>query len=212
MYLSNKYSRWYYNIVNNALSRTTLIGYSEKHHIIPKSLGGNDKKENLARLTAREHFICHWLLTRMVEGEHLIKMKRALWRMLVKGADFQQRYRPNSHVYEKLRLQYGSLRKGTITPEDVKKKISNANKGKPAWNKGIPRTLEEKRLMSASRKAVANKVGVWNLGIPHSAETIKKLTEKAKLRKKYTCLHCDKEVAGSNYFRWHSDNCRLKVQ
>ena len=34
------------------------IGYYEKHHIQPKSLGGSNKKENLVRLTAREHFIC----------------------------------------------------------------------------------------------------------------------------------------------------------
>lgn len=36
--------------------------YYETHHIIPKCLGGNDSNSNLAVLTAREHFICHWLL------------------------------------------------------------------------------------------------------------------------------------------------------
>jgi 5-methylcytosine-specific restriction endonuclease McrA len=38
------------------------LDYIEKHHIIPKCLGGNDSEENLTRLTAREHYIAHWLL------------------------------------------------------------------------------------------------------------------------------------------------------
>lgn len=34
--------------------------YTEKHHIIPKSLGGDNSKTNLVVLTGRQHFICHW--------------------------------------------------------------------------------------------------------------------------------------------------------
>lgn len=67
MYLQNKYTRWYYNIVNAAQNRS-INGYVEKHHIIPKSLGGSNKKINIVSLTAREHFICHWLLTKMTHG------------------------------------------------------------------------------------------------------------------------------------------------
>ena len=35
--------------------------YYEKHHINPKWLGGNDTKDNLILLTAKEHFIAHLL-------------------------------------------------------------------------------------------------------------------------------------------------------
>lgn len=38
--------------------------YFEKHHIIPRSLGGSDEEQNLTLLTAREHFLCHWLLAK----------------------------------------------------------------------------------------------------------------------------------------------------
>jgi hypothetical protein len=34
----------------------------EKHHIIPRSLGGEDLSENIIVLTLREHFIAHLLL------------------------------------------------------------------------------------------------------------------------------------------------------
>jgi Straboviridae homing endonuclease len=37
--------------------------YYENHHIIPRCLGGLDVKENLVLLTAKEHFVCHKLLT-----------------------------------------------------------------------------------------------------------------------------------------------------
>ena len=36
--------------------------YKERHHIIPKCMGGNNEKDNLIDLYAREHFIAHKLL------------------------------------------------------------------------------------------------------------------------------------------------------
>ena len=56
MYLTNKYSRWYYNIIKNSKNRI-LTAYSERHHIIPRSLGGNDSLENIAIHTPM-HTIC----------------------------------------------------------------------------------------------------------------------------------------------------------
>lgn len=43
-------------------------GYSEKHHIQPRCLGGNDSHENIVTLPARAHFIAHVLLTKMHPG------------------------------------------------------------------------------------------------------------------------------------------------
>ena len=48
-------------IIERARTRI-LTGYKERHHIIPKCMGGNDSAENLVDLTAREHFIVHLLL------------------------------------------------------------------------------------------------------------------------------------------------------
>lgn len=57
----------YEKIYNQIIERAKLSNrikskenYFEKHHIIPKCLGGDNEKENLVLLTAREHFICHW--------------------------------------------------------------------------------------------------------------------------------------------------------
>ena len=51
--------------------------YKEKHHVIPKCLGGLNEKSNLIELTAREHFLCHCLLCEIdPENE---KLKYALY-------------------------------------------------------------------------------------------------------------------------------------
>lgn len=55
-----------------------IDGYSERHHILPRSFGGNNSKENLIRLTARQHFIAHKLLWNAYKGS---KMGRAYYYM-----------------------------------------------------------------------------------------------------------------------------------
>jgi hypothetical protein len=74
------YQNIYYSIIEKAKTRI-LTEYFEEHHIIPKSLGGNNSKENKVLLTAREHFICHWLLWRFSEGKDKIKMGHAFGMM-----------------------------------------------------------------------------------------------------------------------------------
>ena len=56
------YIRVYNELVGNAQTRQAPDCYTERHHIVPRCLGGSDEKENIVVLTAREHFIAHWLL------------------------------------------------------------------------------------------------------------------------------------------------------
>jgi hypothetical protein len=64
-FVNNKYLKWYSLIIESAKTRSKNK-YTESHHIIPKCMGGSNKKDNLVRLTYREHFLCHWLLTKFV--------------------------------------------------------------------------------------------------------------------------------------------------
>lgn len=94
MFIQNKYTTWYYNIINKAKSENRVKSknqYFEKHHIVPKSLGGNNSKENLVLLTAREHFIIHWLLVNMTEDLNKCKMWYALANMRRKSKYNNQR-------------------------------------------------------------------------------------------------------------------------
>ena len=101
MYLQNKYTRWYYNIIQRAQSRILPADvYTEKHHIIPSSLGGSNSISNIASLTSREHFICHLLLTKMTTGNNLFKMKHAVSMLMNAKNIGKGRYVPSSRLYE----------------------------------------------------------------------------------------------------------------
>lgn len=108
IFIDNKYTHWYYLIISQAKNRK-VFGYTEKHHVIPKSLGGSNKSSNLVSLTAREHFICHRLLTKMVEGLDRQKMIHAWWAMSTLKKDCQNRYRLTASQYQLVREEYSKL-------------------------------------------------------------------------------------------------------
>ena len=60
--MSTKYKKHYDLLITKRTDQQLIDRYYETHHIIPRSLGGLDKADNLVRLTAREHFIAHILL------------------------------------------------------------------------------------------------------------------------------------------------------
>jgi len=65
------YQRIYDAIISKARSENRKKGngiYYESHHIIPRCLNGNDDKENKVLLTAKEHYVCHKLLTYIYKG------------------------------------------------------------------------------------------------------------------------------------------------
>jgi hypothetical protein len=126
LFIDNKYTRWYYSIINRAKKRT-ISGYTEKHHIIPKSFGGLNKKENLVKLTVKEHYICHLLLTKMVSGEYRAKMIFALSLMKPKISH-------RSVLYEKLKVEGNLARSermsGRTVSDETRKKQSSSRRGK----------------------------------------------------------------------------------
>lgn len=96
--ITNKYSRLYHRIITSTQNRTITEGYKERHHIIPRSLGGTDSKSNLVEVTAREHFILHYLLTKFTEGSDFRKMVNA-FNMMAAGSKTKARYM-NSRLYD----------------------------------------------------------------------------------------------------------------
>lgn len=138
MFKDNKYTRWYMGIIQRAQNRT-IQGYGENHHIIPEGIGGPNTKENKARLTAREHFICHRLLVKMVKTkDHLFSMSHALWFFLGNGHN-----RPvsdlkiTSRVYEEMRKLKSIAMSHPHAPEVIAKRAAS--------NTGKKRTAEQKQ-------------------------------------------------------------------
>lgn len=84
-------------------------GYYEKHHILPRCLGGSDEDSNIVYLSAREHFICHWLLTKIYkDGAEHHKMLRAALMMKADPSAEKSRY-INSRAYENLKIKHNKV-------------------------------------------------------------------------------------------------------
>lgn len=56
----------------DALKNQRIDGYFEKHHIIPRSMGGDDNASNIVCLTLRQHYIAHWMLWKAYGGKMAI--------------------------------------------------------------------------------------------------------------------------------------------
>jgi hypothetical protein len=196
MYLTNKYTKWYESIIAKAQMRVNNDGqYFEKHHIIPKSIGGTDTSENLVKLTPKEHFVCHMLLPKMTIGENRGRMIKAAWMIATMGNKYQKRVKVKSRKYCQLKdlwIKEGGLNKPKS--EEHKRNISISK-----TNPSVSTRLK----MSAARKAQTGlqtrsddtkaKMSSWQKGVP-----------KAKV----SCEHCGKESSAMNYSRWHGDNCK----
>lgn len=146
IFIQNKYTNWYYNIINKSINRNLssrrqaklILGYVELHHIKPKSLGGDDSKQNTVYLTAKEHFVCHNLLTRMLaDKKQTAKMKKALEMMTLTNKS-HDRYSLCARQYEKIRNDASIAHSLLLTgkygrkhSEDTRKLISSKRIGSP---------------------------------------------------------------------------------
>lgn len=105
--IENKYSKWYNSLVDKARTRKLPDEiYIEKHHIIPKSWGGPNTKQNLVKLTAREHYIAHALLWKFnIPTRYHIQMMHAFDSM-TKMRYGRRDYKINSRIFESLKLEH----------------------------------------------------------------------------------------------------------
>ena len=150
------YQRIHDAIIDRARNRK-LQGYYEQHHVIPRCLGGNNEKTNLVKLTAREHFIIHRLLCELHPTNDKLFFAYRMMAVMKNSKDNDRTYYVSSREFERIRLL-------------ANEKISNALKGR----KLSPRDPKIIKKQQETRKLN---------GYRHSAETKKKMSEKAKGRK-----------------------------
>lgn len=128
--LENK-NRWWYEKVyqdlmesrkTRGLDKTKLSYYTEKHHIIPKCMGGNNDSENLVLLTMREHILAHYILTRIYPDN--LGIVRASAAMLVKN---KYRHNTSTRLAESIRENYTNHSKD-FSREQLCKEFSDEHK------------------------------------------------------------------------------------
>lgn len=148
------YRRIYMKIIFNAIKETKQSlrplpykrrqkAFSEKyfefHHILPKSLFPlwRKRESNIIALTAREHFFCHQLLTKIYPSREMFYALRMM-AMANEKSNHKEHYKISSKEYETLRK-------------------NNPCKGRTPWNKGLKMDDEVKQRMTETRaKTISN--------------------------------------------------------
>lgn len=228
MFIKNKYTKYYYQIINKAKleNRIKYQGiYYEKHHIIPKCkpFSGSNENKNLVLLTPREHFLCHWLLIKMCEGECRWKMQFALNRMLgnennkkINKNLFSKRYFDISKkhqleaIYSRAEINGFPMEGKKHTPE-AKEKMRLAKQGikrdpdKIGYLKERKHSDETKAKMS---KALTGRV------FSDESRAKSSLTQKGRPQNKTVikCNVCGIENYATQIKRYHNDNCKKRSE
>jgi hypothetical protein len=216
MFYENKYTKWYYAIIQLAKSENRE-GYGEVHHIIPRSLGGSDEADNLVFLTYREHYIVHALLVRMNSSPKLVY---AFWCMSFKN---EKKYF-NSRLYEDAKRRYSEIVSGELhwmktvearervsldwTEErknDFKEKVS----GNKHWTKKTDRSEHAKLMRSKLSHDVLVENGRKSIFVtdnPMKNPDIAALFKKPK--EKVECPYCHKIGGKPVMMRYHFEMCK----
>ncbi len=79
-----EYQAVYDRLILRGKTRTYVRGVHHRHHILPKCMGGSNERSNLSILTYREHFLAHWLLSKIVDKTFRYQMLNAIQRMMCK--------------------------------------------------------------------------------------------------------------------------------
>lgn len=213
------YSIRYNKLVEHYLNNKYDM-YNEKHHIIPKCLGGSDDANNIVTLPARAHYILHYLLTKMHPDEP--KILYAFWAMSMRK-DGQEREYINSRRFSLMRESLSKASKlnntGRKHTEESKKKMSSARKGKKFSEVHYTNLVcaAKNNLKKATESNLKRKE---KKGYYFDAETRERLSEvnkrpktekeKGKMSKsaknsprKVTCIKCRKTMRTGHYVRWH---------
>ena len=159
--------KWHYeNLIESRKNRILENeDVYEIHHIIPKSLGGEDTEENRIKLTPREHFLAHWLLWRIHRNR---EMSFAFFSMCQYRKGNRKQFKISARAYEEARIsrklsgisnetreRMSLAKRGKRKSEEAKMKMSLAKKGSSPWNKGmigISSETRERMSLGAQKK------------------------------------------------------------
>lgn len=173
--------------------------YHEKHHIVPRCMGGGNEEENLIDLYAREHFEAHRLLA--LENPDDYGLIYAWFRMSFGKNQDRITHIVTAEEYEEARTkvaQLTSLRfKGRKVSEETKIKMSQSQKGRPL-------SEEHRKKLSENHADFKGENSYW-YGKNFSEEHRKKLSESHKGK-------CG--LSGENsymYGKHHSEETKRKI-
>lgn len=187
------YLKIYCNLIRKAENRTPPEGYTEKHHIFPKSIFG--KNNRVVILTGKEHYIAHILLEKICIKRYGIKnwktQKMNFAHISMKG---NNREYYNSYLYENARIRRSQIMKGkkyglgTKRTKEDRRKMSEMRRGLKWWNNG---NIDVRSLECPGKEWVNGRLKV-KTGFKHTEETKEKIRNKCIGRKPKNVLSGEK--------------------
>ena len=164
---------WYKNTYNALINKAILSStnnddiYKEKHHIIPKCMGGTDDQSNIVLLDARSHVIAHMLLSCIYPENYLLNQAVIAMLMVSKFTEGREEsVRISTRLFAKFREENSRLQKGKVFSKEHKEKISKAKLGKK--RKKFTQETCNKISIGKSGKKYGTKVLDENSGIIYS--------------------------------------------
>lgn len=202
--------------------------YHERHHIVPKCMGGTDDKDNLIDLFAREHFEAHRMLA--LENPDNEKLVYAWWCMSTMQNDYMERYKITAKEYEELKIQYSQLMQekmnGSNNPMynrswwDEDTPIEKINE----WKNNMSNALKEKWLNQDFKEKMCQLRKGKNIGTNNpmygkevSKETREKISQASKKcweSPEYRLKMMEHFIGTSNpfYGKHHTDESIYKIR
>jgi hypothetical protein len=202
MFKNNKYTRWYFAIIFKSKD-LKVPNKTELHHVLPQSIFPeyaklSKHKWNGVHLTFREHFMCHWLLTKMMKSTtHYHQMAHALNAMMHLENKHQQRYKISSRIHSLLKKKYAlvnsarMLKNNPMSRPEIKLKhaVAVKKRGATPGNTGNNASAETiaKMKIARARQIITEetKEKLRTINILKSKEP-KFLAEKEAQSKKFT--------------------------
>jgi hypothetical protein len=120
------YQKIYNLLIQKAKNRNAIDGYKESHHILPRCMGGSDEPENLVDLTAKEHFVAHFLLAKIHNNSKLwvaVLMMKGKKGRIVNGKLYEIAKKQRS-----LHMKGNQNAKGAVISESTRIAVAQANK------------------------------------------------------------------------------------
>ena len=204
-YMLNKYSKVYFNIVEKR-KHFSYCGYTESHHIVPKSIGGSDDACNIVHLSAREHFICHLLLAKMTEGKNKYFMIHAI--NMMRGNRQNVYVSKNSKIYDMIKRLLSESRKNKPLSEETKQKISESHKGKKL-SKSHKENISKGGTGLKRSQSTIEKIRLSHTGSKRSDTSRKKMSDAHKGKK--LSEETKRKMSNSHKGKKHSDNSIQKM-
>jgi hypothetical protein len=177
------YPAYYNRLIDRARGRVLTV-YKERHHVLPRCMGGTDSPDNLVDLTAEEHYVAHQLLVKMYPDNT----------KLAHAAVWMARRASGNKAYSWLRRKHAQAASENL----LGNKHWIGKKHTPAWRARMSKSMLGKKMPAEG----IEKMAATKRGKPLSPEHRAKISavhrgkpKSAEHRNKIANAHCGMKLS-----------------